>query len=116
MAATSKSWDFGVGDADTARRAAAKRRAREADMHVVLSEDARYAASHEGLRRMAELLVEGVEAFFDDAMRVQRTEAFESGEDLDALEAQKRDHVQRVCRIMLSEALKRVPEEPSEGD
>lgn len=109
-----KPWgELGLGPTEMSRRVAARQaarleEARKADFHTTLSSEERYARQHEALRRLSEALVEGVSEFFDDAMKVQRREAMEGEEDLAALESVKAEHVKRVAKVLLGEALERI--------
>lgn len=98
---TEKTWDF---PASTSERQA---RAREADLHVLLSEDERYAADHEALQRLAGLLVEAAE----DVLDRMREQADRDGDDEDDVRAVYEDerpyHLARLTKTLLSEAILR---------
>lgn len=112
----SKNWDFEPEPNELTARIAARARAREADMHALLTEDDAYARQHEALRRAAELLVECVDDFIDRAHQQAAREGSEQEIDMEAMYVDERGfHRDRVARILLREAIeKRAARDESE--
>ena len=110
-----KSWDFEPEPNEMAARIAARARAREADLHILLTDDEQYARQHEALNRAAELLAECVDDFLDRAHKQALQERMEEDLDIHALYVDERGfHRERVARILLNEALKRVAKKNGE--
>lgn len=110
-----KSWDFEPEPNEMAVRVAARARARQADMHTVLSDDETYARQHEALRRAAELLAECVDDFLDRAHQAAARERMVEDIDIHALFVdERRFHRDRVAKILLHEALTKMSKDNGE--
>lgn len=96
-----KTWDF-PASAEDGRRA----RAREADLHISLTDDHRYAKQHEALQRVASLLVSAVDDAVERMHAQARKDGDEPDEDVAAVYEDEREyHVRRIAAVLLNEAL-----------
>lgn len=102
---TKKTWDFDPEPALQAKRDRARQEARSADMHVVLTDQEEFAQTHEALRECAKLLVEASDDFLDRALEEQEREEG-PGDHILAMEAEREHHLERICQILVREAVK----------
>lgn len=103
-----KSWDFEPEPNEMSRRIAARTRAREVDVLATLTDDEKYARTHEALRRASELLVDCVDDLLDRAHRQAVRDQNKDPMDIAALYVDERAfHRARVARILVEEALEK---------
>lgn len=96
-----KTWDF-PASAEERRRG----RAREADLHVSLTDDERYAKHHEALKRLAALLVESADDVIDRMHRQAVRDGHDSPDEVKAVYEDEREyHLEKVVKVLVAEAL-----------